>query len=392
MQLSVAAQQGDEATVKRLLAECAAEDVNFADERGLTPLHWACSCDEQAVAGLLLADPRADVDARSRHGMTAVHCAASANALRVLPMLLQSRASHLLGAPNEWGEAPLHVAATAGHAGAVKVLLSYGAATDVADRWGRTPSRVATQQGLSPEALDLPAETAPIEAASEAGAPAGAPPERLALQQEFMKVALERAERAGGAAPEVEVKHMFAPPSSSASGAAAEELARAVQKRAAAREEAAAAEAAASPAAAPAPAHSPVAPKSTAPPGKLALSKRVEYPGDPVEVARLLQSGEVAPAGKDMFGMTALHKFCAWDKVDLIELLLPYLDEEQCNVASGAEKQTPLHAAAEMGAARAVQRLLEEQRVDATALDGRGRSARQLAEQAGLAHIAELLP
>jgi len=139
MQLSVAAQQGDEATVKRLLAECAAEDVNFADERGLTPLHWACSCDEQAVAGLLLADPRADVDARSRHGMTAVHCAASANALRVLPMLLQSRASHLLGAPNEWGEAPLHVAATAGHAGAVKVLLSYGAATDVADRWGRRP-------------------------------------------------------------------------------------------------------------------------------------------------------------------------------------------------------------------------------------------------------------
>lgn len=48
-------------------------------------------------------------------------------------------------------------------------------------------------------------------------------------------------------------------------------------------------------------------------PRKMALSKRVEYPGDVEEVAQLLNSAEVDPAGRDMFGIPALHKFCGWD-------------------------------------------------------------------------------
>jgi len=36
--------------------------------------------------------------------------------------------------------------------------------------------------------------------------------------------------------------------------------------------------------------------------------------------------------------------------------------------------------------------LLQEPRVDAHALDGRGRTAKQVAEEAGHAHIAALLP
>ena len=101
------------------------------------------------------------------------------------------------------------------------------------------------------------------------------------------------------------------------------------------------------------------APQRAARGGKPALSKLVEYPGDVAEVRRLLEAGEVCAHGTDLFGLTALHKFCSWDKVDLIELLLPYLDAEMCNVRAGQDKLTPLHACVDMGALRATRRLLQ---------------------------------
>ena len=140
----------------KLLLFCEA-DVMKQDSEGCTPLHWACSCDEAIVARLLLADPRVNVEARSRHGVSAVHHACSANSLRVLPLLLDGSASRdLVNASNDWGEVPLHLAATAGHGSVIAELLRHGASTEAEDRWGRTPSRVATQQGLVPTALGLP--------------------------------------------------------------------------------------------------------------------------------------------------------------------------------------------------------------------------------------------
>ena len=103
----------------------------------------------------------------------------------------------------------------------------------------------------------------------------------------------------------------------------------------------------------------PAAPQHPARGGKPALSKLVEYPGDPAEVKRLLEAGEVSPHGADLFGLTALHKFSSWDKVDLIGLLLPYLDAEMCNVRAGRDKLTPLHACVDMGALRATRLLLQ---------------------------------
>ena len=38
--------------------------------------------------------------------------------------------------------------------------------------------------------------------------------------------------------------------------------------------------------------------------------------------------GAADPAGRDAFGLSALHKFAAWNKVDLLELLLPFLSEQ----------------------------------------------------------------
>ena len=124
----------------------------------MNALHWACSCDELAVVSLLLDDSRVTRDARSTHGMTALHHAAVANAMRVLPVLLADRSVFDMESTNEWGESPLHLAAAAGHKAAVRVLLDAGASVVAADRWGRTPSRVAQQQGLQPATLGLPRE------------------------------------------------------------------------------------------------------------------------------------------------------------------------------------------------------------------------------------------
>ena len=170
------------------------------------------------------------------------------------------------------------------------------------------------------------------------------------------------------------------PPSASAGFAPpGDELQQAVARRAAARAaaagaaaDAAAADAAAVEAAPPprsegnAPGSSPhlLAPHRPVPQhpargGKPALSKLVEHPGDPAEVRRLLEAGEVSPHGADLFGHTALHKFSSWDKVDLVDLVLPYLDAEMCNVRAGQDKLTPLHACVDMGALRATRRLLQ---------------------------------
>lgn len=58
-------------------------------------------------------------------------------------------------------------------------------------------------------------------------------------------------------------------------------------------------------------------------PGLPSLSKLIEYPGDPDQLRLLLTERKVNPAGKDMLGYTALHKFSSWDKVDLLEILCP---------------------------------------------------------------------
>ena len=62
------------------------------------------------------------------------------------------------------------------------------------------------------------------------------------------------------------------------------------------------------------------------------------------------------------------------------------------NQPCGADEQTALHACADMGALRTARRLLQDGRIDATARDGKGRTARQLAEQAGHAQLAGLFP
>ena len=57
--------------------------------------------------------------------------------------------------------------------------------------------------------------------------------------------------------------------------------------------------------------------------GRRALSKLLDFPGDVEEVRRHLASpSEVDPAGRDAYGLTALHKLASWNKTMLMEMLM----------------------------------------------------------------------
>lgn len=85
-------------------------------------------------------------------------------------------------------------------------------------------------------------------------------------------------------------------------------------------------------------------------------------------------------------------KFSAWDKVDLVELLLPrLLALPECdataalNAVSPGDGFTASHHAADLGAGRAFARLAAVPGIDQTVRDHHGRTAHELAMLKGLA-------
>lgn len=83
-----------------------------------------------------------------------------------------------------------------------------------------------------------------------------------------------------------------------------------------------------------------------------------------------------------MFGLTALMKFAAWDKCDLIDILLPYLTQSEINMVSPQTGFSALHHAADMGAMRSFKKL--EPIVDGTLLDSKGRTGLEMAKDNGI--------
>ena len=396
------AQRGDAAGVRALLAEADDQDLDHRDDQGWATLHWAAYFDEAAVVEALLADGRAELDARSARGATMLHVAAQQNALRVLRLVLGSAAlstrSPVARAPiddldpdwlevapsagdckdesttrarlecrTEDDETALHLAAAAGHAPAVSVLVAAGADARATDRWGRTPRRVAREHGevAATAALTALCDDGEGDADDDGESCATAASDRKRDATEVHAELTRALARRRGARAEAE-------PSAVAAADAAPPLT--------------------DPTSAAARAFGFGGGSSSGTPLRFpALSSLVEFPGDAADIAARLSSGEVEPAGHEPeLGLTAAHKFAAWNRCDLLELLLPRLTDEELNAPArgkGAAGFTPLHSAADAGAARTFARLWGEPRAARmrASLDTKGRSALDLAVANGLA-------
>jgi len=129
--LSLAAWQGDEAAVGRLLEAGAA--LNQPGERDWTPLHWAVIGGRTAVVKALL-EHGADPNARGQYDLTPLHWAALQSQAGLVPLLVLRGAD--VGARNLYGMTPLH---EAGDEKTAAALLEAGAGLEQKDDSGFTP-------------------------------------------------------------------------------------------------------------------------------------------------------------------------------------------------------------------------------------------------------------
>jgi len=248
----------------------------------------------------------------------------------------------------------------------VQALIAARAELEVEDNWRRTALRVVRESGAAVAVEELLRQAGAKDSGGSNAEDFG--PHELTdgqreQQQGVTHEFMVRMEQRGTdiLVPEPEVKHMFKPTSGVSHGGADTV---------------------------------PAAKTATAGAPKKALSKFVEYPGDPQAVARHLEDTAVDPSGKDMFGLTALHKFAAWNKVDLLDLLLPHLSEDDLNAVGGDDGGTALHQAISMGAVQALARLLADPRVSKTKVDKAGHSPYALAASmaAAVPGFDDLLP
>jgi len=135
-QLVTAAQKGDAAKVKELLA-ASGTNVNDVDpETGRTALHWAAREDRGEIVALLI-EAKADVNAQDRTGKGPLTLAAEMGRVDATKRLLDAGASFT--ARDQIGGTPLTWACGLGNAETVKLLLDKGADVTVVDVNGLTP-------------------------------------------------------------------------------------------------------------------------------------------------------------------------------------------------------------------------------------------------------------
>eukprot|EP00948_MAST-09A_sp_MAST-9A-sp1_P003378 g3378.t1 len=342
---------GDFEAVQELLKdpELTSAAINKIDKDHRSAFHYACLNDDAKLCKLLLSDSRVNVTLQNERGETALHMAALYSALEALKLLLADGRCKLSTA-NRFGETPLHLCAGSGDkasAKTCKLLLDSGASLLAVDQWGRGPMDVSRENAENPllkvfnafldreENLHLRTQVENITKKQKEKAAAKVPVAKEAAQMkaqrvelfnkfDFSKVKLKKTktvEKTMFAKSEGKVKD------SPAAGTTTSGKSKSTS--------------------------SSTAMKSTGP-RKIALSKLIEFPGDVEEVKKHLANIDgVAPGGKDAFGLPALHKFASWNKVELIEMLVPRLTAEEV-LATDPEGKTALHWAVEMAAVGAI--------------------------------------
>lgn len=410
--------------------------VTRSDERGYTAFHWAAYSDDVEVFDALNEDSYKYVwECLTLKGMTCLHVACANNSIRIVRRIVEIFQSHPadkkhIDDQNVYKETALHLAAAANNTEIVQILLDCGVNTLLLDQWSRTARRVALENGYTAMAEQLPAhEYDELASDLPVNAPRdnlhGVPPfatEQTVLDQEFLnqelkaKLAIMQLREEDGCGVdslglkpvETHVSSMFGGSPSNThhkTALSAEELNNAVEFASRVEVEVIPSLSSRSADGTTVPCVSEVKIRSrsntsSSPPtihshrpsspgtspthaDKIALSKLVEFPGDPSKLQTQLQDRKIALNGKDMYGLTALMKFAAWDKVDLLQLLLPHLNTNEINVTGGKQKLPLLHYCIDMGASRTLTVLLGDKRVDQNQRDEHGRTFQEHAHHVG---------
>lgn len=142
--LFCAASNGHAQIVRNLIDHGAHAHLFSACSDRTTPLIKASYRGHTDVVSVLLEHPACDVDATNAYGETALIAAASCGHLGIVRALLSANAS--VDTAQKYGATPIFCAAAYGHYEIVQVLIAHGA-TNRPNSAGNTPLSVATREG-----------------------------------------------------------------------------------------------------------------------------------------------------------------------------------------------------------------------------------------------------
>ena len=147
--------------IVELLLNWSVSYPDASDINGVKPLHWAVLGNSYEVASLLL-ERGAEVNSVDVGGMTPLHVSgcADSNTYEIALLLLHNGAdvearSVFISMEYQGGATPLHFAAYCNNYQIVKLLLDWGAKSDVLDGHGRSPAQWARGNEASFELVRL---------------------------------------------------------------------------------------------------------------------------------------------------------------------------------------------------------------------------------------------
>ncbi|KAL2789328.1 ankyrin repeat-containing domain protein [Aspergillus keveii] len=101
-------------------------DVNLKENRGVTPLNYACMQGNTGIVRMLLETGKADVNTPENGGLTPIGSAAQIGNVPIVTMLLATEGINVNAADSIFARAPICLAADGGYADVMRLLLETG--------------------------------------------------------------------------------------------------------------------------------------------------------------------------------------------------------------------------------------------------------------------------
>ncbi|MBN1472651.1 MAG: ankyrin repeat domain-containing protein [Syntrophaceae bacterium] len=139
------------ARVKELV-EANPQLINYKDEIGRTPLHWAARGVYFEILRYLV-ENGANVNAKDNNGTTPLVSVVTRTHLEAAKVLIDSGAD--INASDNEGSYPIHYAAHMGFKEAIELFLGRGASIEMLDIYGRTPLIIAAREKGDLETIKL---------------------------------------------------------------------------------------------------------------------------------------------------------------------------------------------------------------------------------------------